>query len=131
MSDVPAPVIAAGLDQVAPPLRAWTQEAPLGGIMTYEEGAITGPVEIELRSEQDLLVYVHVRYEGAQDWYEVEGSPLGARAGLAREIKRLFASDPGIDADGNALSVDVIDVLAGADDAAKLMAQGLDLDEEQ
>lgn len=51
--------------------------APTHGIMTVEVGTITGPVTITT-NETDDGVEVLVAYEGADETYTVEGSPVAA-----------------------------------------------------
>jgi hypothetical protein len=52
-----------------------------GGVMTEEVGAVTGVLEIATRTGVED-VEVAVRYAGADEWYTVEGSPIGqGRAG--------------------------------------------------
>ncbi|MGW0807044.1 hypothetical protein [Nonomuraea sp. NPDC002799] len=47
-----------------------------GGVMTDEVGVITG--EVTVRTEIDASqVTVRIQYVDADEWYEVEGSPLG------------------------------------------------------
>lgn len=48
-----------------------------GGVMTREAGAITGDLELATTMEDDRLL-ARVRYAGANEWYEVEGSPAPA-----------------------------------------------------
>ena len=50
-----------------------------GGVMTREAGAITGDLELATRMEGDRLL-ARVRYAGANEWYEVEGSPAPIEA---------------------------------------------------
>jgi hypothetical protein len=45
-----------------------------GGVMTREAGAVTGDLELAITVEGDRLL-ARVRYAGANEWYEVEGSP--------------------------------------------------------
>ncbi|GAA3565249.1 hypothetical protein GCM10022419_052390 [Nonomuraea rosea] len=46
-----------------------------GGVMTGEAGVITG--ELTVRTETGAgRVSVRIQYVGADEWYEVEGSPL-------------------------------------------------------
>lgn len=79
-------------------------QAPLGGVMTRQVGAVSGPLIVRFRGEDDGLVCVEVAYEGTDEFYTVSGSPLPARAHLADEILAHLASDAGIDADDNPLS---------------------------
>jgi hypothetical protein len=52
-----------------------------GGVMTREVGAITGDLELATTMEDDRLV-ARVRYAGADEWYEIEGSPAPVEATL-------------------------------------------------
>lgn len=45
-----------------------------GGVMTREAGAVTGDLELATTVEGDRLL-ARVRYAGASEWYEIEGSP--------------------------------------------------------
>jgi hypothetical protein len=59
-----------------------------GGVMTREVGAVTGELEVATRAGA-VSIEVAVRYAGADEWYTVEGSPIGpGRAG------GLSSSDP-------------------------------------
>lgn len=51
-----------------------------GGVMTREVGAVTGDLELATTVEGDRLL-ARVRYAGANEWYEIEGSPT--RVGAA------------------------------------------------
>jgi hypothetical protein len=49
-----------------------------GGVMTDEAGVITG--EVTVRTEAGAgQISVRIQYVGADEWYEVEGSPLETR----------------------------------------------------
>jgi hypothetical protein len=48
-----------------------------GGVMTREAGAVTGDLELATIVEGDRLL-AKVRYAGAKEWYEIEGSPVEA-----------------------------------------------------
>ncbi|MFC4012477.1 hypothetical protein ACFOY2_34940 [Nonomuraea purpurea] len=51
-----------------------------GGVMTDEVGVITG--EVTVRTEiHGAHVTVSIQYLDADEWYKVEGSPLGPSAG--------------------------------------------------
>ena len=50
-----------------------------GGVMTREAGAVTGDLELAITVEGDRLV-AKVRYAGANEWYEIEGSPARVEA---------------------------------------------------
>lgn len=67
-----------------------TTQAPAQGIMTVEVGAITGDVVITTDESTDGVA-VSVAYDGADETYVVEGSPV--RAGTAHEeiVARLTA----------------------------------------
>jgi len=61
-----------------------------GGVMTREAGAVTGDLELATTMEDDRLL-VRVRYAGANDWYEIEGSPAPVEAaGDPDEAHRLL-----------------------------------------
>jgi hypothetical protein len=47
-----------------------------GGVMTEEVGAVTGELELATRVGAEGIE-VAVRYAGADEWYTVEGSPVG------------------------------------------------------
>jgi hypothetical protein len=47
-----------------------------GGVMTEEVGAVTGDLEVATRPLAAEDIEVTVRYDGAEEWYTVEGSPL-------------------------------------------------------
>jgi hypothetical protein len=47
-----------------------------GGVMTEEVGAVTGDLEVATRPLAAEGIEVTVRYNGAEEWYTVEGSPL-------------------------------------------------------
>ncbi|MEV0378462.1 hypothetical protein [Nonomuraea sp. NPDC050643] len=51
-----------------------------GGVMTDEVGVITG--EVTVRTEvAPGQVTVRIQYLDADEWYEIEGSPMGSAAG--------------------------------------------------
>ncbi|WP_103959144.1 hypothetical protein [Nonomuraea solani] len=59
-----------------------------GGVMTAEAGVVTGEVTVRTEVAHDRVT-VRIQYVDADEWYEVEGSPLGpADSGprLHREI---------------------------------------------
>ncbi|MCF6469201.1 hypothetical protein FAF44_12470 [Nonomuraea sp. MG754425] len=60
-----------------------------GGVMTEEVGVITGEVTVRTVVTGDQIT-VRVQYLDADEWYEIEGSPLGGSAdpgpGLHEEI---------------------------------------------
>lgn len=74
-----------------------TFEAPPGGVLTRQVGAITGQVEVTLGRVGSRTV-AQVRYASADEWYTVAG-PAGALT-IAEVVQRL-TSDPGVDDDGN------------------------------
>jgi hypothetical protein len=49
-----------------------------GAVMTDEAGVVTGALELRSARGADGTAEVHVRYEGALDWYRLSGT-----AGLA------------------------------------------------
>jgi hypothetical protein len=51
----------------------------VGGVMTREAGAVTGDLELETTLEGHNLLAM-VRYAGASEWYEIEGSPAQIEA---------------------------------------------------
>ncbi|GAA4980082.1 hypothetical protein HD597_011884 [Nonomuraea thailandensis] len=51
-----------------------------GGVMTEEVGVITGEVTVRTVVVGELVT-VRVQYLDADEWYEVEGSPLGRATG--------------------------------------------------
>ena len=66
---------------------------PPGGIMTREAGAISGPVELQMRGRRTFI-----RYQQADEWYRVAGR-IG-RQTRSQAITKL-ATDPGTDPNGN------------------------------
>ncbi|KAA6215005.1 hypothetical protein CP973_39040 [Streptomyces albofaciens JCM 4342] len=56
------------------PLRD-TVIAGSGGAMTVEVGVITGELTIATTDLRDGTARVTVQYSGANEWYELEGSP--------------------------------------------------------
>lgn len=71
----------------------------LGGVMTREQGAITGDVEAWI--DGDLL---RIRYAGAEDVYTVDGAVAGR---TLDQMVTLLTTDPGVDADGNPKTVEL------------------------
>lgn len=63
-------------------------DTPPGGIMTVEVGAITGPVTLHVTADGDTT-RVRVRYQGADEDYEVTGSPLEGVVDADKVAKRL------------------------------------------
>lgn len=51
----------------------------VGGVMTVEAGTITGDLELATTMEDGRLL-ARVRYAGADEWYEIEGSPASVEA---------------------------------------------------
>jgi hypothetical protein len=73
-----------------------------GGVMTREAGAVTGDLELATIMEGDRLL-ARVRYAGANEWYEIEGSPVEA-TGNPDEAHRLIIEHlgrPGLVTQGN------------------------------
>ena len=82
-------------------------ETPPGGIMTEQEGAVTGAVEVTTTDGPDG-VEVTARYEGGLDVWTVTGSPLPC--GTAHEqVITALTTDPGVDEYGNAAVVSLAD----------------------
>ncbi|MEV7595808.1 hypothetical protein AB0O91_00285 [Kitasatospora sp. NPDC089797] len=55
-----------------------------GGVMTVEVGVVTG--DLTLRTTWDgRRAVLDVRYDGADEWYTVEGSPVPAATAAAAE----------------------------------------------
>lgn len=67
-------------------------DTPVGGIMTKEVGAITGPVTLIVDQRPDGTTQVRVAYQGAQEDYVVQGSPLDGTVDLDEVVTRLEAS---------------------------------------
>ena len=66
-----------------------TTVSTVGGVMTWEVGAVTGDLEITTRPRAGS-VEVTVRYAGAHEWYTVEGSPIEPEnAGGLFELRKL------------------------------------------
>lgn len=72
-----------------------TIQAPLGGIMTKEVGAVSGPVVVRFTGNGGGAFHVHVAYEGSDEFYEVEGSPLESSHRLAHKVIEHLKADPG------------------------------------
>lgn len=51
----------------------------IGGVMTREAGAVTGDLELATMVEGGRLL-ARVRYAGANEWYEIVGSPTQIEA---------------------------------------------------
>ncbi|MFB7675808.1 hypothetical protein ACFC26_30815 [Kitasatospora purpeofusca] len=62
----PAPIVTTGI------------AAGPGSVMTVEVGVITG--DLTLRTVWDGRPLLGVQYDGAEEWYTVEGSPVPARS---------------------------------------------------
>lgn len=67
-------------------------DTPPGGIMTKEVGAITGPVTLIVDQRPDGTTQVRVAYQGAQEDYRVEGSPLPGAVSVEEVLSRLNLS---------------------------------------
>ena len=52
-----------------------------GGVMTDEVGVITGDLTIATADLGDGTARVRIQYTGADEWYELEGSPARITAG--------------------------------------------------
>lgn len=76
-------------------------QAPPGGIMTREVGAITGDVQVSFYEAGPGRTGALVTYMGGEEWYHVMGSTRLGEAGMLE----LLATDPGRDGDGNPLPV--------------------------
>ncbi len=80
-----------------------------GGVMTEEAGAVTGELELLCRPGADGLD-VLVRYDGADDWYTVSGSPVRARGDEdeTREqvLGRLCTPGPVVDGNEGAVTLE-------------------------
>ncbi len=71
--------------------------------MTREVGAITGDLELETTIEGDRL-FARVRYAGANEWYEVAGSPApfeGSDPDRVHDLLALHLGRPGPIRHGN------------------------------
>jgi len=86
-----------------------------GGVMTEEAGAVTGDLELLTRPGEagDGGLEVLVRYAGAEDWYNVSGSPVTRPAGgedhrAAHEAILERLTTPGPVEGGNELPVDLL-----------------------
>lgn len=65
-------------------------KTPTQGVMTVEAGAITGDVVIATQDGADGVA-VTVAYEGADETYTVEGSPVKAGTSHDEIVKQLGA----------------------------------------
>ena len=64
--------------------------------MTREAGAITGDLELATTMEDGSLLTARVRYAGADEWYEIEGSPAPVEATVdSDEAHRLLVEHLG------------------------------------
>lgn len=88
-------------------LRQQMIDAPPGGVLARHVGAVTGPLTLRLSGRGDGKVHFHVAYEGADEFYELTGSPRSARAHLAREVAAHLQVDAGPDEFGNARPSDL------------------------
>lgn len=82
--------------------------------MTEEAGVVTGELELETRIEGASLT-AKVRYLGAEEWYEVYGSPLEVEDSAENHstlhgtmLERL--TQPGPVVDGNEEATSLADV---------------------
>ncbi|HEX6709176.1 MAG TPA: hypothetical protein VF068_02500 [Rubrobacter sp.] len=67
-----------------------------GGVKTREAGAVTGDLELATTVEGDRLL-ARVRYAGANEWYEIEGSPVQIDStGNPAEAHRLVVEHLGL-----------------------------------
>lgn len=82
-----------------------TFETPPGGVMTVDVGAITGSVTIIVQPSGNGTE-VTAAYEGSDDVYTVQGSPLAGDVSLDQVTEHLQA-DPGVDSDDNAKAADL------------------------
>ena len=79
----------------------------VGGVMTEEVGAVTGDLEVLTRLLQEGSAEVKVRYADAEEWYTVEGSPIGGERGpslILHELHRCAVerlTQPGKTVNGN------------------------------
>lgn len=74
------------------------------GVITNEAGTISGPLECEIAQSAPGQISVHVRYEGALDAYEVEGSPIDSKTDLAVAVPIIcghLSAAPKTDQHGN------------------------------
>ncbi|MER7759673.1 hypothetical protein [Streptomyces sp. NPDC097619] len=68
-------------------------QAGPGGVMTEEEGVITGDVTVRTEATDDGHARVRVQYTGAEEWYTLTGSPTPFPAtGLADLHARVLAA---------------------------------------
>ncbi|WP_103502673.1 MULTISPECIES: hypothetical protein [Streptomyces] len=51
-------------------------KAPRGGVMTKEAGVVTGQLELATDAAADGTLTLRVRYDGAAEWYTIEGGPF-------------------------------------------------------
>ncbi|NJQ06672.1 hypothetical protein [Streptomyces lonarensis] len=51
-------------------------KAPRGGLMTDEVGVISGDLELLTDAEPDGTLTLKVRYDGADEWYTIQGGPF-------------------------------------------------------
>ncbi|WP_433892538.1 hypothetical protein [Streptomyces sp. CA-111067] len=47
-----------------------------GGVMTVQVGVVSGELTVATRQLPDGRARVAVQYTGAEEWYEIQGSPL-------------------------------------------------------
>jgi hypothetical protein len=79
-----------------------------GGVMTEEEGAITGELELLCRPGADGLD-VLVRYAGAEEWYTVSGSPVQVQGNpddaQGRVVRHLGTPGPVVEGNEQAVTL--------------------------
>ncbi|MEU8359644.1 hypothetical protein AB0C27_26870 [Nonomuraea sp. NPDC048882] len=56
-----------------------------GGVMTDEVGVITGELTVRTEVSGDRVT-VRVQYLDADEWYEIDGSPLSPAPGLGQDL---------------------------------------------
>ncbi len=84
----------------------------VGGVMTEEAGAVTGDLELITRpgESDEGGLEVLVRYAGAEEWYTVSGSPVGAGGEDHRALHEAVLArltTPGPVEEGNEQPVDL------------------------
>ncbi|WP_269857410.1 hypothetical protein [Streptomyces sp. RPT161] len=70
-----------------PELRSEVTAGP-GGAMTDEVGVITGDLTVATADQGDGTARVRIQYTGADEWYELEGSPARITAGGLAAVHR-------------------------------------------
>ncbi|MEV5896894.1 hypothetical protein [Nonomuraea fuscirosea] len=56
-----------------------------GGVMTEEAGVITGEVTVRTEVSGDRVT-VRVQYLDADEWYQIDGSPLGPASDSGQDL---------------------------------------------